>query len=105
MKSLKSKLAELLPQSAVMPRVQQFPVRCITIDSESLSHVGFIKLDVEQHERKSCAADLKQLTDVGPRCWSKSIHSSTSTRCLKNSLSFFEEITVHGSPLPGGGAP
>ena len=33
-------------------QVQKFPVQCITIDSEALSDVGFIKIDVEQHERE-----------------------------------------------------
>jgi FkbM family methyltransferase len=33
-------------------KIREFPVKCITIDSESLHDVGFIKIDVEQHERE-----------------------------------------------------
>jgi len=32
--------------------VRTFPVQCVTIDSEQLDDVGFIKIDVEQHERE-----------------------------------------------------
>jgi len=47
-------------------QVQQFPVQCITIDSESLGDVGFIKIDVEQHEREVLRGGLETIDRCRP---------------------------------------
>lgn len=51
-----------------------YPVECVTIDSENLIDVGFIKIDVEQHEiavLKGCLNTIKRfrpviMTEVSP---------------------------------------
>jgi FkbM family methyltransferase len=47
-------------------QVRQFPVQCITIDSEVLSDVGFIKIDVEQHEREVLRGGLETINRCRP---------------------------------------
>ncbi len=44
--------------------VESFAVQCITLDSESLPDVGFLKIDVEQHERQV----LRGALDTIERC-------------------------------------
>ncbi len=46
--------------------VRQFSVQCITIDSEALSDVGFIKIDVEQHECEVLRGGLKTIETCRP---------------------------------------
>ncbi len=47
-------------------RVEQFKVQCITIDSEALPDVGFIKIDVEQHERQVLRGAMKTVVRCRP---------------------------------------
>ncbi|MDG0854054.1 FkbM family methyltransferase [Roseateles puraquae] len=47
-------------------QVRQFPVQCITIDSEALGDVGFIKIDVEQHEREVLRGGLATIERCRP---------------------------------------
>lgn len=46
--------------------VQRFPVQCITIDSESLNDIGFIKIDVEQHEREVLRGGMETIDRCRP---------------------------------------
>ena len=43
-----------------------FTVECITIDSEGLNEVGFIKIDVEQHEREVLRGALQTISRCRP---------------------------------------
>ena len=47
-------------------QVTQIPVQCVTIDSESLSDVGFLKIDVEQHEREVLRGGLSTIDRCRP---------------------------------------
>ena len=41
-------------------------VQCVTIDSECIDNVGFIKIDVEQHEREVLRGGLKTIERFRP---------------------------------------
>ena len=47
-------------------QVHRYPVECITIDSEGLNDVGFIKIDVEQHEREVLRGALNTIKESRP---------------------------------------
>jgi FkbM family methyltransferase len=46
--------------------VRQFRVKCVTIDSEAINDVGFIKIDVEQHEREVLRGALTTIRHCRP---------------------------------------
>lgn len=46
--------------------VQRFEVACTTLDAEHLADVGFIKIDVEQHEREVLRGALRTLARDKP---------------------------------------
>ena len=46
--------------------VRQFTVECATIDSDHLENVGFIKIDVEQHEREVLHGALNTIERCRP---------------------------------------
>ena len=46
---------------------RQFRVQCSTLDSEELADVGFIKIDVEQHEREVLRGALATIRRCRPR--------------------------------------
>ena len=46
--------------------VRRVLVQCVTIDSESVDNVGFIKIDVEQHEREVLRGGLKTIEKFRP---------------------------------------
>ena len=47
-------------------QVHRYPVDCIIIDSEGLTDVGFIKIDVEQHEREVLRGALNTIEKSRP---------------------------------------
>jgi FkbM family methyltransferase len=46
--------------------VSQFRIKCVTIDSEAINDVGFIKIDVEQHEREVLRGALTTIRHCRP---------------------------------------
>lgn len=46
--------------------VESFQVQCITLDSERLEDVGFLKIDVEQHERQVLRGALDTISRCRP---------------------------------------
>ena len=46
--------------------LQRHAVRCVTLDAEETGHVGFLKIDVEQHEREVLEGALQTIERCRP---------------------------------------
>ena len=66
-------------------QVHKYPVECITIDSEGLNDVGFIKIDVEQHEREVLRGALNTIEKAG-RLFRRGLSAEVSARSTRGIL-------------------
>jgi FkbM family methyltransferase len=72
--------------------VERFTVPCVTIDSENLPDLGFLKIDVEQHEREVLRGALQTIV----RCRPVVLVEVYPLKYLRPMVEEFQFVLQHG---------